>query len=73
VTVEDNEKSSKQITVKKAACDDEAREKSIKHKEKHLQKAPTKLENNEKGEKARKPKKHNPRQKPVNDGQSKMM
>ncbi|KAJ8419743.1 hypothetical protein Cgig2_027325 [Carnegiea gigantea] len=76
VKVEDNKKSSKQISAKKAPRDDEARQKSAKkceHKEKHLQKSPTKLENKEKGEKAEQPKKNNPKEKPVDDGQSEMM
>ena len=73
--VEDNKKSDKQITAKKAPRDDEARQKSAKkreHEEKHLQKALIKLENNQNGEKAGQPKKHNPKEKQVDDGQSKM-
>ena len=52
--VEDNKKSNKQITTKKSQRGDEVRQKSTKkhkHKDRHLQKAPTKLESEEKREK----------------------
>ncbi|KAJ8420656.1 hypothetical protein Cgig2_021601 [Carnegiea gigantea] len=74
--VEDNKKTHKQITTKKAPHDGEARQKSAKkceHKEKNLLKAPTKLENKEKREKAGQQKKYNLKEKPVDNGQSKMM